>query len=72
MKKILRFKQVHERIPLTYERIRQLEHQGAFPRRFKLVPGSGQQGAVGWWEHEIDEWLEAHLVDRADMQKIET
>ena len=34
---------------------RRLEAEGKFPKRFKLVEDSGQQGHIGWDADEVDE-----------------
>lgn len=36
------------------QHLRRLEEAGKFPKRFKLVPGAGMQGHVGWDGDEID------------------
>ena len=37
--------------------VRRLEKAGTFPRRFKLVAGSGKYGATGWWLSDILEYV---------------
>ena len=61
---ILRLRDVETRTGFCGERIRQLEKIGQFPRRFKLTPESGQQGAVGWLESEIDGWIRERVAAR--------
>ena len=70
MPKILRQPVVEDRTGLCGERLRQLEQQGLFPKRFKIVAGSGQQGATGWLESEIDEYVLARAASR-DGNRIE-
>ncbi len=38
--------------------LRRLELRGEFPRRFKLTPGSGTYGAVGWRMSSIQRWID--------------
>ena len=62
--RILRDREVKRMTGLSSERRRQLERLGLFPKRFKIVPGSGQNGAVGNYEHEVQEYLEERGADR--------
>ena len=56
MDRILRPNQVAEFVGLGERRLRQLEAQGKFPRRFKIHPGSN---ASGYLESEVDAWIQA-------------
>ncbi|MDX1485035.1 MAG: AlpA family phage regulatory protein [Alphaproteobacteria bacterium] len=56
--RIYRRRHIREIIPLSDEHIRRQERAGKFPRRFKLVPGSGRNGAVGWDADEVDMHVE--------------
>lgn len=49
-----------ERLGITYTQqyLRVLEKAGRFPRRFKLNPDSGTQGAIGWNAAAVDAWIE--------------
>lgn len=38
--------------------VRRLEKAGTFPKRFKLVAGSGKYGAAGWWLSDILHYVE--------------
>lgn len=51
-------------IPYSDVHLRRLEETGRFPRRIKLTPGSGPQGAVGWVSSEIDAHLESLVAAR--------
>ncbi len=62
--RILRDPDLDERTGLSAEHRRKLELNGLFPQRFKLVPGTGRNGAVGWLESEIVSWIEARAADR--------
>ena len=62
--KIYRRRQLREAVPLSDEHIRRLEAAGQFPKRFKLVEGSGRNGAVGWDGDEIDQWIEERRDSR--------
>ncbi|MFO1036310.1 MAG: AlpA family phage regulatory protein [Geminicoccaceae bacterium] len=50
--RLLRYEQVHERVPYTRQHLSRLEKAGSFPRRVQIGPNS-----VGWFEHEVEEWL---------------
>ncbi len=53
-RKIIRRTILREKIPLSDSQIWRLERDGKFPPRIRLGPL-----AVGWFEDEIDEWIEA-------------
>ena len=44
-------------VPYTDTHLLRLEVNGKFPKRFKLIPNSGKQGAVGWHADAIDGWI---------------
>ena len=44
--------------------LRRLEEDGSFPRRFKLNPNGGPQGAIGWDAGEIDRHLDSLIAAR--------
>lgn len=50
--KILRIKQVCERVGICKSHIYKMMHDGKFPASIKLGERS-----TGWFEHEIDNWL---------------
>jgi prophage regulatory protein len=58
MLRIYRWPQLREIVPYSREHIRRLEDRGLFPRKFKLAPDTGQNGAVGWDAGEINQWIE--------------
>ena len=64
MDKILRMPAVEAVVGLCGERIRQLERLGLFPKRFKITPGAGQNGASGHLESEISEYVLARAASR--------
>ena len=55
----LRIRHVVEKTGLAASSIWRLAHRGHFPRSIKLSPG-----CTAWFEHEIDEWLNAKENDR--------
>ena len=59
-RRILRFPQVKERVPYSRMHIDRLEKAGKFPQRIKLG-----DNAVGWFESEIDAWVEAKAAQRS-------
>ena len=65
---VLRLRDVETRTGFCGERIRQLEKAGQFPRRFKLTPDSGQNGAVGWLVNEIDDWISERAATRDEVE----
>ncbi len=62
--KILRLPQVCDRTGLSSEHIRRLGLSGGFPEKFKLIPGTGRTGAVGWIEDEIEDWISERAASR--------
>jgi len=54
---ILRRRQVEKRVGLTRSPIYARIKAGTFPKPISL--GGGR--AVGWLEHEIESWLNAHV-----------
>ena len=60
--RILRRRDVEKRIGLSRSSIYLHMSQGNFPKPIKLG-GSATEGktAVGWLEHEIDEWLQQQI-----------
>ncbi len=63
--RILRAPDISKRTGLSGEHIRRLELDDLFPKRFKLVEGTGRNGAVGWLESEVDRWIS----ERADARE---
>ena len=57
--RILRQRQVIERVGYSPMHLWRLEKAGRFPRRVKLGPNS-----VGWVSTEIDAWIEARIAER--------
>lgn len=57
--RVLRFKEVKERVGYSRMHVDRLEKAGKFPGRIELGPNS-----VGWVESEIDEWLAAKIRQR--------
>ena len=53
-KKILRLKEVSEKVALSPSTIYRLCETSEFPQQIQL----GARGC-GWYEHELDEWLES-------------
>ena len=61
MDRILRPNQVAEFVGLGERRLRQLEAEGKFPRRFKIHPNSN---ASGYLESEVNAWIQASAAAR--------
>jgi prophage regulatory protein len=56
--RIIRRREVCERVGVNYTTIWRWEKEGLFPRRVQLNPAaSGVNAAVGWLEHEVDDWI---------------
>ena len=55
--KILRWKEVHEKVRLSRTTVWRFERQGLFPRRIQIGPNS-----VGWVDTHIDEWVMSRPV----------
>jgi prophage regulatory protein len=60
VRRILRKPMVAERTGYSAAHLCYLERRGLFPKRVRLQP----QGAVGWFEDEVDAWLEARAAER--------
>jgi len=58
-RRTLRIHDVAEKTGLAESSIWRLAQRGLFPRPFKLSPG-----CTAWYEHEVDEWLDAKAADR--------
>ena len=50
--RILRLPAVLAKVGVSRWTINRLEEQANFPRRVSIGPNS-----VGWYEHEVDDWL---------------
>ena len=59
MRQILRFSQVIQKVGLARATINRNEPLGQFPRRIQIG-----KNAVGWWDDEIDAWLESRRIVR--------
>ena len=59
MTRILRQRQVIERVGYSPMHLWRLEKAGKFPLRVRLGPNS-----VGWVEEEIDTWIENRIAER--------
>lgn len=57
--RILRVAEVCKRTGLCRVTIHNLRHRNDFPEPLKLSPG-----AVGWLEHEVDEWIARRAAER--------
>jgi prophage regulatory protein len=57
MRTILRKRSVLHRVGYSATQIWRLEKAGLFPRRIQLTEG----GAVGWYEDEIDAWVNGRI-----------
>lgn len=58
-KTVLREKEVTRRIKQSASSIDRMIAEGTFPKPIRL----GQR-AKGWFEHEVDEWLDARAAER--------
>lgn len=54
--RFIRFTTIRERTGLSRSTIWRLERRGAFPRHHRM-----STNAVGWLEHEVDEWCQSLL-----------
>ena len=62
--RLLRWSEVSKIIPFSRSYIYDLMRQGRFPKGHKLIKG-GQ--AVGWWDHEIRDFMNKQLDDSEDV-----
>ncbi|MBK3732902.1 AlpA family phage regulatory protein [Azospirillum brasilense] len=58
--RILRFKQLRERVPFSRMHIDRLEKAGKFPKRVRIGENS-----VGWLENEVEAWIAARVATRS-------
>ena len=54
--KVLRIRQVCEKVGLGRTSVYERESAGLFPKRIQLG-----ENAVGWLEHEVDQWIEERV-----------
>jgi prophage regulatory protein len=66
-RRTLRIQDVAEKTALAESSIWRLARQGLFPCPFKLSPG-----CTAWYEHEIDEWLDAKAAERERIRPAST
>lgn len=59
--RVLRMRQLTERLPYAPSTIYGLVAAGKFPAPFKLIPGGR---AAGWLEADVDAWLQAQAGKR--------
>ncbi|QCO05475.1 helix-turn-helix transcriptional regulator [Azospirillum argentinense] len=57
--RILRFKQLRERVPFSRMHIDRLEKAGKFPKRVRIGENS-----VGWLENEVEAWIASRAAAR--------
>ena len=57
--RIIRRRELKEKVGYSAAHIDRLERAGDFPKRVTLGPG-----AVGWLEHECDDWIRARVAER--------
>jgi prophage regulatory protein len=55
--RIIREAEVRHRTSLSHVTLYEMQKRGEFPPRRKLVGGR-----VGWFEHEINEWIRSRPV----------
>jgi len=61
---IIRHEQLCCKLNISSAKLFDMVAKGIFPKPFKLIPGGR---AVGWLEHEIDQWiLERKHADHGD------
>ncbi len=57
--RVIRKKELVQKVGYSAMRIGRLEKAGAFPKRIQLGPN-----AVGWLEEEVDDWIAARVAER--------
>lgn len=62
--RLIRAPELKALVGLSDVHIQRLEAAGKFPRRIKLIPGSGRQGAVAWSFREVVDWIETRKINR--------
>ncbi len=58
--RLIRSSEVVKKVGLSRVTIWRMEREGKFPKRRRIT-----SGAVGWLEHEIDQWIEARQTVKA-------
>lgn len=58
--RIIRMRELRDKIPLSQSHLFALIQRGQFPKPFPLVPGGR---AVGWFEADIDSYLQKRAAD---------
>jgi Predicted transcriptional regulator len=58
--RVIRFKELKERVGYSRMHIDRLEKNGKFPRRIRLGENS-----VAWVESEVDDWISAKMNGRS-------
>ena len=64
LKRILRIPQTEQISGFCNMQLWRMERDGLFPKRFKLNPNGGKNGAVGHDYDEVMEWREERLASR--------
>lgn len=62
--RIYRIAETCQRVGYSTMHLARLEKEGKFPKRFKLSPGSGRNGAVGHLAEDVDAWIAARRASR--------
>ena len=62
-KRLLRWSELKDRIPISHSRIYVMMKKDTFPRTVSIGPRS-----VAWLESEIDEWVELQKSKRVDSE----
>lgn len=58
--RVLRIRQVCEKVGVCRARVYELEREGRFPKRIRLG-----MNAVGWVESELDQWIAERMAERS-------
>lgn len=62
--RILRVREVENKVGICDRHLREMEAEGHFPKRFTLNP-NGKGRAVGYVEDEVDGWIAERAASRA-------
>lgn len=61
--RVIRLSEVQRIVPLSTSNIYSAISRNEFPRQIKLTSAGGKNGAAGWLEHEVLEYIERKIAE---------
>jgi prophage regulatory protein len=68
--RLIAWEELEPRVPYSRAHVHRLEAAGKFPRRVKVIEGSGAGGRVAWYESEIEDWFASRERKRAPRESV--